>query len=168
MFNRGLFVLGVVLEICFGGAFLQAAADDPLFLVKNGSQQKTYKLSEMKQKFKVRKGKVYCPECKAMLDYEAFALEDLLKANGFKFDETNLILRCKDGYAPVITPKKIKDLKVLLAFHDKNSKDGLPTIKKGEVSTYTGPFFVITPKSESYKEFGWPYQVVSVETLENH
>lgn len=158
----------VLFLIFFLASFVSLASQDGVeFTVKTGvARAQVWKLKELKKKLSIEEITVFNPEFQGTFTYKTFRLKDLLLLSGVdaksKVDE--LAFTCADGFSPTISYDKARELDLRVAFEEK--KGGWTKVSHGKEKITPGPFYVIGKQRESYDVFQWPFQVVSLETIE--
>lgn len=126
-------------------------------------KQKTLTLSEMKASLKTIDVEVYHPVARKRIQYKGFALREVLELGfGKASDIKRVLIKCGDGYQPVLDQTLLSDKGWVLAYAD-SGNPSLTSFKYRDKNISPGPFYLIGDRARSYLRFGWPYQVVSFE-----
>jgi hypothetical protein len=102
---------------------------------------------------------VYNPDYRRTITYQGFWLDQVLGLFNRPGDE--LVFKCADGYTTVLPRPGVGVKKWLLAYGEKGGT-WTPLVHDGKTLS-PGPWYVVGTSSDSFKEFPWPYQVVTLE-----
>ena len=132
--------------------------------------QKTVNLSlaTLKANLKPVTVKVDDPVYKKPMDYDAFALNDVLKFAGAGPTATadEIVFVAVDGYAPNTEFSKLKKYQAYLAYQVAGSA-GFPEVAQGKSVINPGPFYVVwKDMKKSSDHVPWPYQLVKIEVVD--
>jgi len=149
-------------------SFTFAQDDTRVIEVKFKGNTFPIKLTDLKKSLKKKTGKVFDPGSKREIQYEGFLVSDVLTfARMNPSNKEEIRFYCQDGYKPIVTVENSKKFDLILMYQDHSAPKGKLWGKvykpDGKTETDPGPFYVISSKTDHYKSFPWPYQVVALE-----
>lgn len=132
--------------------------------------QKTSSLSLalMKAKLKRVSVKIDDPVYGKEMEYDAFALEDVLRLGGVDLSASadEIVFVAIDGYAPNTDFAKIKNHKAFLAYGVHAGKK-FPQVAQGKTKISPAPFYVVWEEGKKIPDHvPWPYQLAKIEIVD--
>jgi len=152
-----------LLLACLGAGLAQAdeaiRGELALKIVSNGSTQIVTK-TQLARQLSPAEITVYSPVYDRPMTYQGFWLDDILNASHVHLIEEDLVFQCADGYGTSLPAADIGKQKWLVAFGEPQGWTPLPERNR---PTFPGPWYVVGRETSSYKDFPWPYQVVTIK-----
>lgn len=129
----------------------------------------TLPLAEMKAKLKSYTVKIDDPVYKAIKEYDAFVLTDILQLAGAEAGDhaDEIVFATVDGYAPNMPSAILKDHRALVAYQEHSTPGRFALVQQGKAKISPWPFYLIWDEGIKIKtEVPWPYQLIKVEVVD--
>jgi cytochrome c2 len=129
----------------------------------------TLPLTEMKSKLKTYKIKIDDPVYKAIKEFDAFDLKDVLQMAGAEASESadEIIFGTVDGYQPNMLYSVLKDHRALLAYQEHATPGRFALITQGKTKISPWPFYLVWEEGiKKGLNVPWPYQLIKIEVVD--
>lgn len=144
------------------------AKEQKQLIVKNGSAQKSIRLSELKKRFGDRTIEIDDYYLHRKVNYRAISLPALLNAlvaEAGTFDE--FVFRCADGYLAHVSRAdfesgKLDSFYLALGEGGDSFKSNIP---QGKALISPEPFYAVATDKAGFATLSWPYELVAIELV---
>lgn len=153
------------------------AKEQKQLIVKNGSAQKSIRLSELKKRFGDRTIEIDDYYLHRKVNYRAISLPALLNAlvaEAGTFDE--FVFRCADGYLAHVSRADFDAGKLNNFFLAYGESTGAASgeegdrfssrIMQGKAEISPEPFYAVATEKTSFHTLSWPYEIVAIELVD--
>ncbi|MGZ3723626.1 MAG: c-type cytochrome [Bdellovibrionales bacterium] len=129
----------------------------------------TLPLLDMKAKLKTYTVKIDDPVYKAIKEYDAFALSDVLQMAGAEPSDNadEIIFGTVDGYAPNLEFSVLKDHRALVAYQEHATPGRFALVAQGKAKVSPWPFYLVWEDGvKAGPAVPWPYQMIKIEVVD--
>jgi mono/diheme cytochrome c family protein len=124
-------------------------------------------LADMRAKLKTYTVKIDDPVYKAIKEYDAFALQDVLQLAGAEAGESadEIVFGTVDGYAPNMPFALLKDHRALVAYQEHSTPGRFAMVNQGKAKISPWPFYLVWEDGIKAGDVPWPYQLIKIEVV---